>query len=52
MSYLEGLVAGFLRIPTRFLPKQQILMGEGKGQAAARAMAHTWRVQLGDWDGF
>ena len=52
MSDKEGWMTGFLRVPKRFLPKHQILMGEGVGECASRAMGHSWHVQLGDWDGF
>ncbi len=43
---------GFIKVPTPFLPKRQVLMGAGKGEKAQAVMMSQWSVQLGDWDGF
>ena len=44
--------SGFLRIPRRFLPKRQLLMGEVVGYSNAPLQHMNWRTQLGDWDAF
>jgi hypothetical protein len=44
--------SGFLAVPTRILPKRQVLMGAATGEAAQRVWQQRWRVQMGDWDAF
>lgn len=46
------LLAGFLPVPARALPKRQVLMGAPHGPAAERVWAQRWRLSLGDWDVF
>lgn len=48
----SGLLKGFILIPSRFLPKQQVLMGSGTTPETHEVMGEQWLVQLGDWDGF
>lgn len=53
LRLIDGLLTGYVPIPSNFLPKKQILMGFAKSAAEAkRLMDNTWRVQTGDWDSF
>lgn len=47
-----GLKKGFVLLPSRCLPKQQVLMGSGTTQEGHDVMGEEWLVQTGDWDGF
>ncbi|MFX0199539.1 MAG: hypothetical protein ACFFCW_25745 [Candidatus Hodarchaeota archaeon] len=50
---IDGLLSGYIPIPSYILPKKQILMGFAKsGEKAKRLMNNKWRVQAGDWDTF
>jgi hypothetical protein len=43
--------SAFMRIPSRLMPKRQILMGTAKGAAAASLWNDSWYMHIGDWDG-
>jgi hypothetical protein len=47
-----GVAAGFLRVPSRLVPKRQVLMGMGTGNRSEALMKGPWSVQTGDWDAF
>ncbi len=44
--------AGFMPVPSRLLPKRQVLMGMGSGARSTALMKGPWRIQTGDWDAF
>lgn len=47
--FRASVLAGFLPLPKRLLPKRQVLMGQGNG-AATSLLDCSWLVQTGDWD--
>ena len=53
MTPLHAVLAGVVPVPSRLLPKQQVLMGWDAGGANARVILQApWRIQTGDWDAF
>jgi GNAT superfamily N-acetyltransferase len=45
---LHGLRAGFLRVPRSLAPKEQVLRGVARGEAANEVFFNEWSLQMGD----
>jgi hypothetical protein len=48
----NGIMSGYVTIPTWALPKRQVLMGVAYGVRSQFVWNMPWRIQIGDWDGF
>jgi len=57
LSRIDGALCSYAPVPSRLLPKKQVLMGSVPNPSQApsageRILASQWRVQMGDWDAF
>ena len=43
---------GFLKVPDRFLPKKQVLVGTFNDSTEKTFFNSAWLIQTGDWDAF
>lgn len=50
-TFSEALYLGFVSVPDKFIPKQQLLFVLAKGDAKV-ILPPSWQLQMGDWDGF
>ncbi len=52
LNYSRGLRNLYFPVPSKLMPKRQVLLGKTSGPVAEEVFSQRWNLQLGDWDGY